>query len=284
MTGLRAARRRRSGPTWWSSSATSTRRWPAPSWRPRPDALVAHVEAGLRSRDWTMPEEINRVVTDRLSDYLFAPSPDAVENLRAEGYRDDQIHLVGNVMIDTLLANLDRAGRATRRPAPGRSRPATVTRSSRCTGRPTSTTTIVLGELVNALGRDRRSSCPLVLPGPSPHGAPAASARARRSPDRVRVDRAARLPRLPRAAGGAPPSCSPTPAACRRRRPRSGVPCLTLRENTERPITVTEGTNRLVGLDPERIVAAAHRRARRTASSRAGRRCGTATPANASPT
>jgi UDP-N-acetylglucosamine 2-epimerase (non-hydrolysing) len=71
--------------------------------------LVAHVEAGLRSRDWSMPEEINRVVTDRLSDYLFAPSSDAVDNLTAEGYRSDQIHLVGNVMIDTLLANLERA-------------------------------------------------------------------------------------------------------------------------------------------------------------------------------
>src|SRR5689334_11258912 len=71
--------------------------------------LLAHVEAGLRSRDWTMPEEVNRVVTDRVSDYLLAPSPDAAANLRAEGYRDDQIHLVGNVMIDSLLANLDRA-------------------------------------------------------------------------------------------------------------------------------------------------------------------------------
>ena len=71
--------------------------------------LVAHVEAGLRSRDWSMPEEINRVVTDRVSDYLFAPSADAGDNLRREGYRDDQIHVVGNVMVDTLLANLQRA-------------------------------------------------------------------------------------------------------------------------------------------------------------------------------
>src|SRR2546421_3069538 len=69
--------------------------------------LVAHVEAGLRSRDWSMPEEINRVATDRLSDYLFAPSADAVDNLRAEGYRADQIHLAGNVMVDTLLANVE---------------------------------------------------------------------------------------------------------------------------------------------------------------------------------
>ncbi|MCZ9342121.1 UDP-N-acetylglucosamine 2-epimerase, partial [Streptomyces sp. TRM76130] len=71
--------------------------------------LLAHVEAGLRSRDWSMPEEVNRVATDRVSDYLLAPSPDAADNLRAEGYREDQIHLVGNVMIDTLLANLERA-------------------------------------------------------------------------------------------------------------------------------------------------------------------------------
>src|SRR3989440_837135 len=70
---------------------------------------VAHVEAGLRSRDWSMPEEINRGLTDRISDALFAPSPDAVSNLQAEGYREDQIFLAGNVMVDTLLANLDRA-------------------------------------------------------------------------------------------------------------------------------------------------------------------------------
>ena len=56
-----------------------------------------------------MPEEINRVVTDRVSDYLFAPSADAVANLRAEGFRPEQIYLVGNVMVDTLLANVDRA-------------------------------------------------------------------------------------------------------------------------------------------------------------------------------
>src|SRR6266568_477403 len=70
---------------------------------------VGHVEAGLRSRDWTMPEEINRVVTDRVSDYLFAPSDDAVRNLLAEGCAQHRMHLAGNVMVDTLLANIDRA-------------------------------------------------------------------------------------------------------------------------------------------------------------------------------
>src|SRR5256712_1030250 len=70
---------------------------------------VGHVEAGLRSRDWTMPEEINRVVTDRLSDLLFLPSRDAAENLEAEGIPADRTHFVGNVMIDTLCWALPQA-------------------------------------------------------------------------------------------------------------------------------------------------------------------------------
>src|SRR6059036_1487906 len=70
---------------------------------------VGHVEAGLRSRDWSMPEEINRVVTDRLSDLLFTPSRDAIENLRAEGVAAERIHFVGNIMIDSLVALLPAA-------------------------------------------------------------------------------------------------------------------------------------------------------------------------------
>src|SRR3989475_2510375 len=70
---------------------------------------VGHVEAGLRSRDWTMPEEINRVVTDRVSDLLFLPSRDASENLEAEGIAADRMHFVGNVMIDTLCWALPQA-------------------------------------------------------------------------------------------------------------------------------------------------------------------------------
>src|SRR5947207_8014471 len=67
---------------------------------------VAHVEAGLRSFDRTMPEEINRIVTDRVSDLLLTPSPDGNENLRNEGIPADRVHLVGNIMIDTLLRHL----------------------------------------------------------------------------------------------------------------------------------------------------------------------------------
>src|SRR5581483_7967170 len=64
---------------------------------------IGHVEAGLRSFDWTMPEEINRVVTDRLADFLFTPSEDADTNLKKEGVPDEKIHFVGNVMIDSLV-------------------------------------------------------------------------------------------------------------------------------------------------------------------------------------
>ncbi|MGH3469817.1 MAG: UDP-N-acetyl glucosamine 2-epimerase, partial [Thermocrispum sp.] len=69
---------------------------------------IAHVEAGLRSFDMTMPEEVNRIVTDRLADLLLCTSPDAIAHLGNEGIDPERIHLVGNPMIDTLLANLDR--------------------------------------------------------------------------------------------------------------------------------------------------------------------------------
>src|SRR4051812_22070094 len=70
---------------------------------------LAHVEAGLRSGDRTMPEEINRIVTDSISDLLFCTEQSGVNNLRREGVADERIHMVGNVMIDTLLRNRDKA-------------------------------------------------------------------------------------------------------------------------------------------------------------------------------
>lgn len=213
-------------------------------------ALLAHVEAGLRSRDWSMPEEVNRVVTDRVSDYLLAPSADAAGNLRAEGYRDDQIHLVGNVMVDTLLANLDRAvgGDTLSRlglKAGGYGlvtlhRPANVDDPAALHG------------LVSALGEVARA-CPLVLPV---HPRTAQRLQSVGISDRVRVippagyldfialEAAARL--VLTDSGGVQEETTVL-----------GVPCLTLRDNTERPITLTEGTNQLVGRDPERIVKTA---------------------------
>ncbi len=213
---------------------------------------LAHVEAGLRSRDRSMPEEINRIVTDRISDYLFAPSEDAVDNLWAEGFGPAQVHMVGNVMVDTLLAHADRAAAAA--PAvlaglglePGRYGLVTLHRPANVDD------PAVLGALLPALAEISRD-CPLVLPA---HPRAAGSLRAAGLPDSVTIippagylefialQASARL--VLTDSGGVQEETTVL-----------GVPCLTLRDNTERPVTVTDGTNQLVGRDPERIVKAA---------------------------
>jgi UDP-N-acetylglucosamine 2-epimerase (non-hydrolysing) len=215
-------------------------------------ALVAHVEAGLRSRDWAMPEEINRVVTDRISDYLFSPSADAVANLRSEGYRDDQVHLVGNVMIDTLLVNVDRA-RA--RPILGDLGVAAAGYGLVTLHRPANVDDPeVLRALTGALG-EVAAHLPLVFPvHPRTRARLAEMAIAPgillTDPlgylDFIALEASARV--VLTDSGGIQEETSAL-----------GVACLTLRDNTERPITVELGTNVVVGRDPERIVAAARR-------------------------
>jgi UDP-N-acetylglucosamine 2-epimerase (non-hydrolysing) len=194
------------------------------------------------------------VATDRLSDYLFAPSPDAAENLTAEGYRHDQIHLVGNVMIDTLLRNVERA----------RARESDVRRMVGVADGPFALATLhrpsnvdddhQLGRLVNALARVAER-IPVVFPA---H--PRTATRLRRLelplPDRVRViEPLGYLDFLALQAAAA--VVLTDSGGVQEETTALGVPCLTLRENTERPITVTEGTNRVVGVDPEAIVHAA---------------------------
>jgi len=93
---------------WYSSSATSTLRLPAPLWPKKQNIPVAHVEAGLRSRDMTMPEEINRIVTDSISDLLFVTEPSGVDNLLREGKPKEKVYFVGHVMVDNLLYQIDR--------------------------------------------------------------------------------------------------------------------------------------------------------------------------------
>jgi UDP-N-acetylglucosamine 2-epimerase (non-hydrolysing) len=211
---------------------------------------LGHVEAGLRSGDWSMPEEVNRVVTDRVSDQLFAPSPDAVANLRAEGRGDDQIHLVGNVMVDSLLANLDRA----------RDR-GTLTRLGLTAGeyglvtvhRPANVDDpIVLRRLITALNRVAEL-CPLVLPA---HPRLASRLSEATAGPRLRIIPAAGYLDFIALQAGARIVLTDS-GGVQEETTALGVPCLTLRDNTERPITITEGTNRLAGTDPDRISAAA---------------------------
>lgn len=212
-------------------------------------AYVAHVEAGLRSRDWTMPEEVNRVVTDRVSDYLLAPSEDAVENLRSEGYREDQIRLVGNVMIDTLLKN---RARAEQRPILSElgvtagafglvtlHRPGNVDDPG------------VFSDLIQALG-EIAEDCPLVFPVHPRSRARLSGA----TPRGLRlVDPLGYLDFLALQAGAR--LVLTDSGGIQEETTVLGVPCLTLRDNTERPVTVTHGTNRVVGRDPEFVVRAA---------------------------
>ncbi|MFI8824842.1 non-hydrolyzing UDP-N-acetylglucosamine 2-epimerase [Streptomyces sp. NPDC053431] len=214
--------------------------------------LLAHVEAGLRSRDWSMPEEVNRVATDRISDYLLAPSPDAADNLRAEGYRDDQIHVVGNVMIDTLFANLERAKESRTLAELGLDtgayglvtlhRPANVDDPE------------ILAGLLKGLG-EVAAHCPLVLPV---HPRAADRLNALGVPGGIRlVPPAGYLDFIALQAGAR--IVLTDSGGVQEETTALGVPCVTLRDNTERPITVEQGTNVLAGRDPARIVATAVR-------------------------
>jgi len=212
--------------------------------------LLAHVEAGLRSRDWAMPEEVNRVVTDRLSDLLLAPSTDAVEHLRAEGHREDQIHLVGNVMVDTLLQHLDSARARTIIDDLGLSRGGygfvTLHRPSNVDD------PSVLSDLLRALGTIG-TDLPLVL---AAHPRTRAKLEGVGTPPGVRViEPTGYLDSIALQDGAA--LVLTDSGGLQEETTVLGIPCLTLRTSTERPITVEEGTNQVVGTDPDRIVAAA---------------------------
>jgi UDP-N-acetylglucosamine 2-epimerase (non-hydrolysing) len=225
------------------------------------DIPVIHVEAGLRSYDRRMPEEINRVLTDQISDLLFTTEADAEQNLRREGIDPARIHFVGNVMIDTLLHNRSRCRTAAEilaalsAPEPFRQaggyglltlhRPSNVDDAN------------VLRLLVETLS-DLARELPLLFP---------MHPRTKARLEAAGLDRQLGEHLLP---------ISPLPyldmlglmigarlvltdsGGIQEETTALGVPCITLRENTERPITVTAGTNTVVGTDPGRIRAAFH--------------------------
>lgn len=207
---------------------------------------VAHVEAGLRSRDWNMPEEINRVLTDRLSDLLLTPSRDAEANLVAEGIAKERIVFVGNVMIDSMRHALERKTGALSRfgVTPGGYALATLHRPANVD------TAGALAATLDALAAIA-ARVPLIFPV-HPRTVTRAealglAARLRETPglkaisplgydDFVTLMASAKL--VATDSGGIQEETTAL-----------GVPCLTLRPSTERPITVTEGTNTVVALD-----------------------------------
>lgn len=213
---------------------------------------VAHVEAGLRSRDRTMPEEINRIVTDVVSDLLFATSPDAIDNLAEEGIDRAKIHLVGNPMIDTLKVHLNaararNAGQRFSLPAKGYAvvtlhRPSNVDDAAGLKR---------ILDAITGLGR----LLPVLFP--------------------IHPRTRERMGRLGFKEAPGVTLCEPLgyldflglmdsarlvltdSGGIQEETTALGVPCLTLRANTERPITISEGTNCLLGDDPAAVLPAA---------------------------
>jgi UDP-N-acetylglucosamine 2-epimerase (non-hydrolysing) len=206
---------------------------------------LAHVEAGLRSRDWRMPEEINRVVTDQLSDLLLTPSRDARDNLIREGIPEELICFVGNVMIDTLLARRDAAralAMAGRLELGDDYVVATLHRPSNVDD------PVMLSTLLQSLARIARER-PVALPL---H--PRTRARVREFGlesllDDLRVtEPLGYLEML-----GVIDGCSVVltdSGGLQEETTALGVPCVTLRAQTERPVTITHGTNRLAPWPP----------------------------------
>ncbi len=214
---------------------------------------VAHVEAGLRSGDRTMPEEINRIVTDTLSDVLFTPSADANANLEAEGIPSSRIVMVGNVMIDTLVAMLPKADPDRVREACGIHRPFALVTLHRPSNvdrlddlRPLLSVISELSETVDVVfpvhprTRQQIERAGITMPQGVRLIDPLSYL------DFLSLERAARL--VITDSGGIQEETT-----------YLGVPCITVRTTTERPITITQGTNVLTGPVPERIRSEAAR-------------------------
>ncbi|AKF79808.1 UDP-N-acetylglucosamine 2-epimerase [Myxococcus fulvus 124B02] len=219
---------------------------------------LAHVEAGLRSYSRHQPEEINRVVTDRLSDLLLTPSRDADANLLKEGADPERIHFVGNVMIDSLLASKERADQLpvlkTLGVEPRGYAVCTLHRPSNVDDPK------LLGGLLSAISHVA-SRVPVVFPV-HPRTRKMISEQGlgswfERSPNLRPVDPMGYLEFL--ALTSQAKLILTDSGGLQEETTALGVPCLTLRENTERPITVEQGTNEVVGTDPDRIRESADR-------------------------
>ena len=206
---------------------------------------VAHVEAGLRSFDLTMPEEINRLVTDRLSDLLFTPSSDGDENLAKEGVAREKICLVGNVMIDTLISLLPIAERCPKNGLPERYALVTLHRPSNVDDSDT------LKRILQSLA-EVSERLAVVFPAHP-------RTRQRIADFGIKVEKLHLLDPVPyieflALQRGATVVITDS-GGIQEETTFLGIPCLTVRNNTERPVTVTLGTNVLVGQESERLSA-----------------------------
>jgi UDP-N-acetylglucosamine 2-epimerase (non-hydrolysing) len=225
---------------------------------------VAHVESGLRSFDRTMPEEINRVVTDAVSDLLLVSEPSGVRNLLKEGHPSDRIFLVGNVMVDTLRrflgaaqrsAILDRLGLRNGNGSAGASRYAVLTLH-----RPALVDQPEVFRKIWVPVEQIAQEMPIIFPvhprtqkrlrGAGFESSPAGQTV--RSSSGVRMIAPLGYLQFLHLQSEATLVITDS-GGIQEETTALGVPCLTVRDNTERPITVTEGTNTLVGLNPHRL-------------------------------
>ncbi len=217
---------------------------------------VAHVEAGLRSRDRTMPEEINRLLTDQIAELLLTPSADANQNLRAEGIPPERIKLVGNVMIDSLLSQLDRAKQSTARAALGLTEKEyavlTLHRPSNVDD------TAAFRRIIEALEEIARR-LPIVFPAHPRTRKMIAELGLTERVVKIKgllvIDPVGYLDFLQLLMGAR--LVLTDSGGIQEESTVLGIPCITLRENTERPITVEIGTNTIAGTTSAQIVKAA---------------------------
>jgi UDP-N-acetylglucosamine 2-epimerase (non-hydrolysing) len=223
---------------------------------------VAHVEAGLRSGDMSMPEEINRLVTDSIADWFFVTEPSGVAHLKREGKADSAIHYVGHVMVDNALYQADKltrtdtsgfetsAFKATNTANGGRYGVITLHRPSNVDNAETMT------RIGGAL-REIATELPLIFP---------VHPRTRNNLEKSGIDLGPHITLVGPQAYMAFLNLWKDAAVVltdsgglQEETTALGVPCITIRENTERPVTVDEGTNVLVGTEPAMIVAEVHK-------------------------
>ena len=222
---------------------------------------VAHVEAGLRSGDMSMPEEINRLVTDSISDWFFVTEPSAVEHLRREGKPEAAVHYVGHVMVDNVLFQANKLAAGSAAGLPGLDSAAI---KAGLHGKRYGVVTLhrpsnvddpaMLGQLAGAL-REIARELPLVFPVHPRTRANLEKFDISLGPDITLVGPQGYMAFLDLWKDAA--LVLTDSGGLQEETTALGVPCVTLRENTERPVTVEEGTNVLAGTSPQAITAAA---------------------------
>jgi UDP-N-acetylglucosamine 2-epimerase (non-hydrolysing) len=214
--------------------------------------VIIHVEAGLRSFDWDMPEEINRILTDSISDLLFVSDPAGMDNLAKEGVAAARTHFVGNVMIDTLIAAKEQAMKSTILDELGvKERGYALLTLHRPSNVDDAVALKALLDTVDVVAKDQ----PVLFPVHPRTRARLQSSGITLDPSRWKLTDPIGYMDFLKITASAKVILTDS-GGVQEESTVLGVPCITLRENTERPVTITEGTNLLAGTKREAILAA----------------------------